>query len=539
MKPAGNGLISFCAVKFLYHYLNLHKSLRPKDKYQFAVIVRRFIYNCRFHNVKRYNEEILRQIEDNIYAKIKYSNDIYNVLYCFESSYTPLAPGEIIDNKKEVSTHWERREKAQENKQIDILRSYYKENMQKLDELLELVQDNQQIGISIAKSLDYRLDRIIIEMLHKHKKHAILLLYIRNVIFPMETRDAIESISCTFAGFDMETRFLALSSLAIDDTTIKYVDSLAEEERNYYYLNINSYVKDLKRESLKEYFTNLLKAKNYEGIRILMLNNDLELVDYINLLKSYASYDDNKGNAPLRDYELTKIFKKIYEVDHIPENLVEDIIILEIVYFRILYSVYERLNPQFLINKLFNDAGYLVQIIRITFFTDQDEKRECTDEELRAIKFYDYLISHIHFCPCVDTNNQYHPEKWNKWIKDFIEGVTKNNQINVGLKILGRFFSYFPKGHFPGWLPEEICQLIDNYNDAGLKHFFFIQCINNRSAHYCNHGSEDIPLIEEYKHYAEALSIKYPITASIFRNLANHYNSEKQQKREQASHTVY
>ena len=111
--------------------MNLHKSLRPKDKYQFAVIVRRFIYNCRFHNVKRYNEEILRQIEDNIYAKIKYSNDIYNVLYCFESSYTPLAPGEIIDNKKEVSTHWERREKAQENKQIDILRSYYKENMQK------------------------------------------------------------------------------------------------------------------------------------------------------------------------------------------------------------------------------------------------------------------------------------------------------------------------------------------------------------------------------------------------------------------------
>lgn len=72
-----------------------------------------------------------------------------------------------------------------------------------------------------------------------------------------------------------------------------------------------------------------------------------------------------------------------------------------------------------------------------------------------------------------------------------------------------------------------------------LKHFFFIQCINNRPAHYCNHGSEDIPLIEEYKHYAEALSIKYPITASIFRNLANHYNNEKQQKREQASHTVY
>ena len=139
----------------------------------------------------------------------------------------------------------------------------------------------------------------------------------------------------------------------------------------------------------------------------------------------------------------------------------------------------------------------------------------------------------------VDVDGNYHAENLNMWIQNYESGISENNQRNIGLKLLGKFFSFFPKGKFPGWLPEEICRVIDMYNNDGLNESFIIQCLNNRSAHYCNDGNENNSLIEEYEKYAKIYEMDYPITASIFRKLSDYYNDEKQEQKERASHSMF
>ena len=355
----------------------------------------------------------------------------------------------------------------------------------------------------------------------------------------MQTIDARELIRTTLSDCNIETRFIALKSLSIDSSSIEFLNSLADDEQDYYYEHINPYAKDLSQKDIKEYFYKLLRANNYNGIYSFIIYNNLDTNDYVELLWKYQIYMQQNNDHTFREYEINRIFKKIYADNLISVSLVERIINLEISYAKFFYFSYEKSKPLYLMEKLSNDASYIVQIIKLTYLEDQGERLEYSKEEEESIQFYDQVIRYVHFCPCVDVDGNYHAENLNMWIQNYESGISENNQRNIGLKLLGKFLSFFPKGKFPGWLPEEICRVIDMYNNDGLNESFIIQCLNNRSAHYCNDGNENNSLIEEYEKYAKIYEMDYPITASIFRKLSDYYNDEKQEQKERASHSMF
>ena len=549
-KCAGRDLLKWDYIlqytNFIYHgFLNAFvthtselvgdASISDVDKFTLSISIRNFLYNCRYNKDNFYNDDVATCIEENIYKRIRYYNQIYYDLYCFELHYKPLEPQNYIDKNYEFMAQWEINERLQEIEQVKILSSYMEDSTKNIQELFYLVKDNQQIGISLAKALNYTIDIDLIKAIKNADKQTILYLYIFTIISKLETNDAIETINKYFSDLDIEIRFLALKSLKISSATLTFIASLSDEEKKHYWKNINLYVKDENPELVQKCFNELIKAQNFYGLNFIIYNNELTTQNYVDLLLNYVEFKNSGGAFSFSDYDVETIFKRIYKTKVEVPDLIESICQLEIYFSDVFCYSYDNLKPKYIINKLAYDPKFCADIIKKIYPLDNSKEQDYTPEEINKIRFYSRIFHYIKFCPCVDSQDNYNDVTFTKWVSDFVSATAENNQKKQGLNCLGKFLANFPKGKFDGWLPDNMCEIISNYNNEYLNDAFYYQCLNNQGSHFCNEGKENNSLIEEYNKYADVLKIRYPIVASIFLKLSRNYDREKQERQLEAS----
>lgn len=518
---------------------NLIKDISIPDdiKYMFANTVRKFLYDCRYFK-RKYIEEIdVENIENKIYKQIVYSNANYKYLYAFEDEYKPLHPSSY--EKENYIKDWEERQKIRECKQVKILKMLKGEE---LEDFLKLLKDNNYVGESLAVSINYKIDVTLCNFMYVIGKKGILSQYFATIFYKEGTEFAFQQLNTVFANCDVGFKYILLQSLNVDSAFIMMLKKQPEEIENYYWKHIRRFIKSDDYNFNKYCFDKLLQNGNIYSAWDLTRFNDYKLDDYLKFFQALIDSTNDGFELKLSGYDIVTIFEKIYKMNIDDTETQQLIVRYEIAFSKAFRFDNRDIKPKFLYNQLAFDPKISTWIIKLAYKQDNGEEQILTEEEVKIAKNAWRVLLDVNFCPCVDDTGHYHAAIIESWLKNFLVIINSNNQCEIGMYLLGRFFAHFPKRIYKTWLPKEICKFIEENRIYGgkknisLSRGFCLECYNSVGARSIDAGRENIPLIAEYISYAKEAELNYPFTAEIFRRIANDFKHESQERRERAVH---
>lgn len=504
-------------------------------KYRFSKDIRDYIiYNRRYKHM-RVDDSLLVSLEENIYKKIDYTNNIYRLLHLFEENYDLIYPQ--VYNENDYIEYREEIKRQQQKSQIDILRKALINNQYSIMDILEIVPDNLQIGESLANALSYGLDSNIILKLKNIGKYNILLAYIRALINKIGTTASIECYSNTFNNFTVDVRFVFLKSLNLNIDTLNFIDKLPKEDQDYYWSNIDPLIHEEPYLVVKKAFHNLISANNFKGAFLVTEYNTLKEEDYISFLEKYKNYIKDGGVLCCSVYSIRKIFKEIYKCNQPKIN--ERILKLEVFFIKFLFSYFTDFKPLNLFNRLTTDPIFCLHILDSIYDHDKE-----LNKEIRLIindnpEFPLFMYCNLHYCPGIDYNNNWNPSIFNNWINLFLDNLVSSRSNSNEYRYLGLIFAAFPQDKYDEWLPNEICKIISSLDNQELNSSFVNACYNKLSQSSSFTISSKIKVLNTYYEYARQLEIKFPIVSDLLRQAASYIEMECEEKRSHQTHDYF
>lgn len=503
-------------------------------KYDFSSIIRKFIYDNRYYRNRSYiKEDVLKEFEQ-LYNSITYKCYLYSKLYIFEDDYKPLYPG--VFEEKNFSEHLETHIAEQEGLQIEVWNTLARGE---LLAFFDLLGDPRLAGVSMAKAFGKKIDRDIVISLYSKKKINMLSNYLYTICNELDVLGIKWLLDNVLNDCELEIRYMVLVSKSICEEFLELLENLSLEEQNYYWSRVNPFFKEESIEVVQKCFKKLIANDNFTAALFITKYRTLQLDDYIYFLAYYSSSDNKSSVQKCSMYDIRNIFKNIYSFGNKADDHKEEIITYEILFIRAFNNLDTKLKPQYLYEKIYEAPEFCAEIIKLTYKSDDGESLLLSKNEELLGSFYNYILDYIHFCPGVDVNSNYSPDKIRSWVEKYVEVTTLNNQTRIGYSVLGKLFSYFPRGLFDTWLPYEICEVIELINDDSLKASFICQSYNNRGVHYSSNGSESIPYYEEYMKYSKAIENQFPITSCMLLKVANEFKEEVEERRERAIHEYF
>ena len=515
----------------------------PDDlKYKFANTPTDFIYDGRCFDRGYAKNTDIDDLEHEIYENIAYANYRYKYLYAFEREYKPLKPERYDENS--FTRKWEKRQKIREQEQVKILKMLKSKSFDELLAFFNLLEDDYSIGRSLAISLDMEINLDVCNRLYHLEKKLILRTYFSTIFYKKEVGVAFNQLNTTFVDYPKEFQYILLNSMNLNREFITFLEKQTEELQSYYWGNSNPLIREDDYSFNKYCFDKLLQNGNINAALDLTRFNDYQLEDYLYLLHALIIFLAGDSKFYGSGNDILNVFEKIYKLPVSDREIQSLITNYEIIFISAFSNDYtnNKLKPKFLYNKLAMNPETSASLIRLSFRQDDGNKHLLSENEKQMAKNAWRILFDIKFCPCVDDGGDYHADKLRHWIDDFLAITKLNNQIALGMQLLGSFFVYFPKGRYDTWLPQEICQWIENNKvfrgetNIRLTNGFRMECYNIVGIQSLNAGKENIPLIDEYNSYAKAVEFEYPFCAEIFRSVAKEFERESKERRECAVH---
>lgn len=398
------------------------------------------------------------------------------------------------------------------------------------------------MGESLAVSINYKIDVTLCNFMYVIGKKGILSQYFATIFYKEGTEFAFQQLNTVFANCDVGFKYILLQSLNVDSAFIMMLKKQPEEIENYYWKHIRRFIKSDDYNFNKYCFDKLLQNGNIYSAWDLTRFNDYKLDDYLKFFQALIDSTNDGFELKLSGYDIVTIFEKIYKMNIDDTETQQLIVRYEIAFSKAFRFDNRDIKPKFLYNQLAFDPKISTWIIKLAYKQDNGEEQILTEEEVKIAKNAWRVLLDVNFCPCVDDTGHYHAAIIESWLKNFLVIINSNNQCEIGMYLLGRFFAHFPKRIYKTWLPKEICKFIEENRIYGgkknisLSRGFCLECYNSVGARSIDAGRENIPLIAEYISYAKEAELNYPFTAEIFRRIANDFKHESQERRERAVH---
>lgn len=517
----------------------------PDDlKYKFANTVRKLIYDCRYFNKRYIKDQDVNDLEYSIYDNIAYADYRYKYLYAFESEYKPLKPERY--EEKNYTRNWEKRQKEREQEQVRIMKELKSKSDNELLSFLGLLKDDCSIGTSLAISLDMVIDLDVCNTLYNSNKKEILRLYFSTIFNESGIVFAFNQMNTIFSDYSVDFKYIILKSVRLNIQFVTFVEKQSQELQNYYWRNISPFVMSDDYNFNKYCFDKLLQNDNVNAAWSLTKYNDYKLDDYLLFLQALIDFLSNGYEFYGSNYDIVSVFEKIYKLPVDDEQNEKLIAHYEMTFSHVFRNDNRGIKPKFLYNQLAMNPETSAWLIKLSYYQDNcAEISVLTNEEIKIAENAGLILSNIKFCPCVNDVGNYYADRLRSWIEVFLAITKENNQSRIGMRLLGEFLAHFPKDRYTTWLPQEICQSIEENkffqgerNDLLLRGFC-IECYNMVGTQWINAGRENIPLITEYNSYAQAVELEYPFCAEIFRSIARDFERESQARREKAVYECY
>lgn len=148
------------------------------------------------------------------------------------------------------------------------------------------------------------------------------------------------------------------------------------------------------------------------------------------------------------------------------------------------------------------------------------------------------VYDRAHFCPA-EENGEVKEEKLRQWVEKFRILLEQNDQSSLFGSMMGRLFSYSPKGKDGHEPCEAVRTLIEKYFDDRMLNSYEASVYNQRGVYSPSAGKEEMRMAEAFRANAEYLNPVYPKTAKIFYSLHDRYKREAERERQEAENGWY
>lgn len=256
---------------------------------------------------------------------------------------------------------------------------------------------------------------------------------------------------------------------------------------------------------------------------------ELSIEDRYRYILGINKIDVGDGVAGI-EYYLPELLKPLQEYYIDDEEKADKIAEIEIAFFNIL----QWQNMRCFQKEIKRAPDLYAELVSIIYRKDgEDVQKEQTEEEKRHTEILYKLFSMAHFCPA-EKDGVVDAHELEQWIEDFKALLKHNHQSSLFGFLTGRLWVYSPVGK-DGHCPcEAVRNVIEQYADDDMKSEYRVGLYNKRGVFSPSAGRDERVLAQGYKDNADYLSLKYPVTASVFYELYRIYMADAESERGRA-----
>ncbi|MDR3716713.1 MAG: hypothetical protein P4L51_28230 [Puia sp.] len=332
-------------------------------------------------------------------------------------------------------------------------------------------------------------------------------------------------------GTDSEglTRFLGWS--APSGELYDFLETQSDEIIQGYWKKNRPWLTDLSAGQKVRIIERLLAVgRTVEAItQVFRSHADFSTKLMIQVLQASAQIRDIQGRYP-RSHEIEGIFNLLYDRGDFDSK---DLALTEWQCIHYISFSSKGRFSRLLYEELSVNPEFFVQVLSLLYKEEGDPAPplKMSDADPKAILARNALtfLSDWRRLPGSDETGKIDPAALEQWIDSARSLAAESKRLSPADLYIGKILSYFRREKIYETPPEAVCQVIDRINTREIVSGFHTELFNQQgssSRSPFEGGKREWAMAERHKAIAEELSLKWPVTASIYERLAEGYRHD-------------
>lgn len=465
---------------------------------------------------------------EKLYLATEPKDEIQKSIWLFNEHWPNFPEGYIYDK-----TSMEEQHKLINERRIDALsKIYQKFGLKKVKELAKEVSQPVALGDALAHIID--TDEEIIDLCGDLKGEKKNLNFIQSFLFRKSLVGGLDRLFDIFnklseKKYSYTSLAMFLISIPQSKELLAFLDKCLIGVQDEYWKNVVPNFHNLSADEKITGINQLIKHKRFLSAITSSLysleNIPTKLI--IELLEKIGTVSSNE-TTNVQGHEIGHLFE---ELDKRTDVDGKSMVNLEWIYLQILTSYSTNRKPKLLLEELFKNTDFFVDILKWIYLPGdktliEKEREDLSEEQItnRAKRAYE-LFGSINKLPGMDEDGTLDSEFLKNWIKEVREKASMASREIVADMAIGKILAKYPENK-TDWPVDVIFEIIENINTDSIKNNFSSELFNKRGS--SSRGVFDGGDIERghAKYFSDLYNQyknKFPIVAGIFNSLSQGY----------------
>ena len=210
-----------------------------------------------------------------------------------------------------------------------------------------------------------------------------------------------------------------------------------------------------------------------------------------------------------------------------PNTDPDDLFQIEWAYLRLLNY---HTSPKTLVNRLSSHPDFFCEVIRLIYRSKKETEsaKEFSEQDKTIAENAYKLLNQWKTPPGMQSDDQFLPEKFEKWLNKTKEACDESGHLEVALLNIGKVLIYVPSDPDGLWIHRTVASALNVKDAAKMRDGFWTGIFNSRGVQTVDPtGKSERELAEKYKQMAgEVENAGYHRFAVTLRELAKEYERE-------------
>ncbi len=233
------------------------------------------------------------------------------------------------------------------------------------------------------------------------------------------------------------------------------------------------------------------------------------------------------SQEPLPEMGKHTIIEIIEALQDDPNTDPNDLFQIEWAYLRLLNH---RTLPKTLENRLSSNPEFFCEVIRLIYRSKKatESPKEFSERDKAIAENAYKLLDNWRTLPGTQSNGQFLPEQFTKWLKKIKEACAESGHLKVALMHIGKILIHAPSDPEGLWIHPTVASALNAKDAEKMRDSFWIGIVNSRGVHTIDPtGEPERELAQKYKQKAEEVeNAGYHRFADTLRKLAEGYERE-------------
>ena len=480
-----------------------------------------------FPNKKRdFNNDRISKIED-VAAKLAPKNPFHLHRILFSRNDMDLYEGTWEDLQQEETLN-QHRQTLNQRRQQAIKEILADGGMDMVLQFAESVEFPWFVGRSLGTIAQAETDKRILPALLETENTKLALLtsaYVscRQYINGWEWVDGFDTSSWSAAQIGQFLAYLSFTK----ETWHRATDWLGKSEKEYWSKTSANPYRDHTDGDLGFAIDKLIEYdRPHTAIEWLSDKKPLDKTRSVKALMAAIS-----SSEPPQEISTHNIIEIIKALQNDPDTDPDTLFQIEWAYLNLLDEpYYAGASPKSLESRLASDPAFFCKVIRLRYPSKKEtESPKEFSEQDKAIAQNAYkLFDKWKTPPGKQSDDQFLPEQFKKWLKRTKEVCAESGHLEVALMHIGKVLIHAPSDPEGLWIHRTVASALNAKDAEKMRDSFWIGILNSRGVHKIDPtGKPERELAEKYKQKAEEVeNAGYHRFAVTLRKLAEGYERE-------------